>query len=76
MSDIGNPFMDLSGDLLVLDTVVVADCTIVESVQTIEKIGKQICDSFYQHRLIARTKQLNDTITEAKLPLFQTCAKR
>ena len=57
MSETGNPFIDLIGDLVVLDTiVVVADCTIVESVQTIEKIGQQICDSFYQDRLIARTK--------------------
>ena len=55
--------------------IVVADCTIVESVQTIEKTGQQRCDSFYKDRLIARTKQLNDTITEAKLPLFQTCAQ-
>ena len=47
MSEIGNPFMDLSEDLLVLYTIVVADCTIVESVQTIEKIGQQRCDSFY-----------------------------
>ena len=36
--------MDLSGDLPVLDTRVVAECTIVESVQTIEKIGQQRCD--------------------------------
>ena len=76
MSETGNPFMDPGGDLLVLDTRVVAECTIVDSVQTIEMIGQQICDSFYQDRLIARTKQLNDTITEAKLPLFQTCTQR
>ena len=56
MSEIGNPFMDLIGDLVVLDTIVVVDCTIVESVQTIERIGQQRCDSFYQDRLIARTK--------------------
>ena len=56
MSATGNPFMDLIGDLVVLDTIVVADCTIVESVQTIEKIGQQRCDSCYQDRLIARTK--------------------
>ena len=48
--------MDQIGDLVVLDTIVVADCTIVECVQTIEKIGQQKCDSFYQYRLIARTK--------------------
>ena len=56
MSEIGNPFMDLIGDLVVLDTIVVADCNIVESVQTIEKIGQQRCDSCYQDRLIDRTK--------------------
>ena len=56
MSETGNPFMDQIGDLVVLDTIVVADCTIVECVQTIEKIGQQRCDSFYQYRLIARTK--------------------
>ena len=55
MSETGNPFMD-HGDLVVLDTIVVADCTIVESVQTIENTGPQRCDSFYQDRLIARTK--------------------
>ena len=56
MSETGNPFMDLIGDLVVLDTIVVADCTIVESVQTIEKIEQQRRDSFYQGRLVARTK--------------------
>ena len=66
----GNPCMDPSGDLLVLDTRVVADCTIVESVQTIENLWQQRCDGFYQDRLIARTKQLNDTITKANLPVF------
>ena len=70
MSEMGNPFMGPSDDLLVLDTRVVAECTIVESVETIEKIGQQGCDNFYQDRLIARTKHLNDTITKAKLPLF------
>ena len=56
MSEMGNPCMDPSGDLLVLDARVVAECTIVESVQTIENIGQHGCDSFYQDRLIARTK--------------------
>ena len=65
ISEMGNPFMDPSGDLLVLDNRVVAECTIVESVQTIDNIGPD--------RLITRTKHLNDTITRAKLPLFHSC---
>ena len=35
ISDMGNPFMDTSGDLLVLDTRMVVDCTIVDSIQKI-----------------------------------------
>ena len=50
ISEMGNPFVDPSGDLLVLDTIVVAECTIVESVQTRENIGQQRCDSVYQDR--------------------------
>ena len=52
ISEMGNPCIDQSGDLLVLDTRVVAECTIVESVQTIEKIGKQRCDRLYQDLLL------------------------
>ncbi len=70
MSDMGNPFMDTSGDLLVLDTRVVADCTIVDSIQKIDKLGQERCDSFFQDRLVRRTTPLRDTITKANLPLF------
>ena len=52
MSEMGNPFMDPSGEMVVLVTRVVAECTIVKSVQTIENIGQQRCDSFFQDRLL------------------------
>ena len=44
MSEIGNPFMDLIGDLVVLDTIVVADCTIVESVNFVFRRGRSTMD--------------------------------
>ena len=70
MSDMGNPFLDTSGDLLVLDTRVVVDSTIVDSIRNMERLGQERCDSFFNDRLIDRTTPLHDTITKANLPLF------
>lgn len=70
MADMGNPFMDTSGDLMVLDPRVIADCTMVDSIQKINKLEQERYDSFFQDNLIARTTPLCDTITKAKLPLF------
>ena len=41
----GNPFMDTSGDLLVLATIV--GSTVVDTNQKIEKLGQAMCDTFY-----------------------------
>ena len=70
MADMGNPFKDNSGDLLVLDSRIVADHTVVDSVQQMEQVGQERSQTFFQDRLIARTTPIQDTITKAKLPLF------
>ena len=41
----GNPFMDTSGDPLVLDTIV--GLTVVDTIQKIEKLGQAVCDTFF-----------------------------
>ena len=61
--------MDPSGDLLVLHTGVVADCTKAKSDHTMQKIGQQRRVSFFQDRPIVRTKHMNDTIINAEQPL-------
>lgn len=71
MTDMGNPFNDTSGDLLVLDTRVIADPTVVESIQMIEKLGQDKCEAFFNDRFIARSISLQETIRKAKLPLFR-----
>ena len=47
MSHMGNPFMDNSGDLLVLDTIV--GSTVVDTIQKIEKLGQAMCDTFFKN---------------------------
>ena len=46
MSHMGNPFMDTSGDPLVLDTIV--GSTVVDTIQKIEKLGQAMCDTFFK----------------------------
>ena len=40
--------MDTSGDLLVLDTRVIVDSTVVDTVQKIEKLGQAMCDTLFK----------------------------
>ena len=46
MSHMGNPFMDTSGDPLVLDTIV--GSTVVDTIQKIEKLGQAMFDTFFK----------------------------
>ena len=48
MSHMENPFMDTSGDLLVLDTRVIVGSTVGDTIQKIEKLGLEICDTFFK----------------------------
>ena len=40
IEEMGNPFADQTGDLFVLDTRDIADPKVVETVRTVEKLGK------------------------------------
>ena len=70
MSHMGNPFMDTSGDLLVLDTRVIVDSTVVDTIQKIEKLGQEMCAPFFKERLVDCIRPLSDTVTKANLRLF------
>ena len=67
---LGNPFMEESGDLLVLDTGDIADPAVVTTVRGIEKKGHDQYDSFVTDRLVERTSPVSDTISKNSMPLF------
>ena len=64
IEEMGNPFADQTGDLFVLDTRDIADSKVVETVRTVEQLGKD--------QLQERTTPLFDTIQKNKLPLFSS----
>ena len=70
IEDMGNPFMEESADLLVLDSQDIADSAIVQTVRTIEKIGQDQYDKYMSERVIERTASVYDTISRNKMPLF------
>ena len=69
IEDLGNPFMEESGDLLVLDTRDIADPTVVTTVRGIEKKGHDQFDSFVTDRLVEPTSPVSDTISKNSMPL-------
>jgi hypothetical protein len=72
IEEMGNPFMEETQDLFVLDTKQVMNDDVVQTVKNIKEIGKNKYDTFVQERLVQCTAPITDTIHENMLPLFST----
>lgn len=72
----GNPFLESSDDLLVLDTRDIADRAVVDTLYKIEALGLEQYNTFVKERLVERVKPLDDTISKNNLRLFSTPKKR
>jgi hypothetical protein len=70
INEMGNPFLDSGKDLLQLDTRDIADEKVIETVRDIEKIGVEQYHSFFEDRLVKKTKAILDPIKKNKLCLF------
>ena len=66
------PFADQTGEMFVLDTRDIADSKVVETIRTVEQLGKDQYQRFVTKRLQERTTPLFDTIQKNKLPLFSS----
>ena len=76
VEDLGNPFLEESGDLFVLDTKVIAEEPAVSRMRQIESTGKRQCETFISERLVERKKPLTDPITRNKLSFFATSSQK
>ena len=56
MEDLGNPFMEESKELLVLDTKEIVSSEALTTLREIEAIGKRQSDNFTKECLVQRTK--------------------
>ena len=70
IEDFGNPFLEESEDLIVLDTKEIAGPASVTILRQIEAVGKEQCNQFITERLLNRTKSLYDPIKRNKVSLF------
>ena len=70
IEDFGDPFLEESDDLIVLDTKEIAEPAAVTILRQIETVGKEQCNQFITEGLLNRTKSRYDPIKRNKLSLF------
>ena len=76
LQDMGNPLLEESEDLLVLDSRDVADPAIVQTVREIEKTGQDQYEKYMTERVIERTTPVFDPISKNQMPLFSQPTSR
>lgn len=70
--EMGNPFLEESKDLLVLDTRDIVDTSVAETVRKIEELGKTQFKAFVADRLEKQTVSLFEPMKRNNLALFSS----
>ena len=70
IDDVGNPFLEKSHDLLVLDTKNIMDASVVETVTNIKSLGLEQHKKFVKERLQQSLKSTTETLSKNNLFLF------
>ena len=70
ITEMGNPFLETSTDLLVLDSRDIVDAEVAGTIEDILSVGKKQYEEFLQERLFKRSTSLFSPITKNKFPLF------
>ena len=69
--DLGNPFMEESGDLLDLDESIVMPPHVVENVRKVKDIGFIRYKAFVEKRVMSQEEAFTAPITQTRLKLFK-----
>ena len=72
IEELGNPFEEDSKELLTLDTKQIVDISVIETVRSAYKIGKDQFDLFIKERLMERKVSVDEVLSRNKLTLFTT----
>ncbi|KAJ8380702.1 hypothetical protein SKAU_G00014800 [Synaphobranchus kaupii] len=70
IEEMGNPFLEESQDLLVLDSKDIMSSSVADTVRKVESLGAQQYKTFVEERLEQQTKPVTDTLPKNKMPLF------
>ena len=76
IAEYSNPFLETSGDLLVLDTMDIVEKSVIDNLYRIEALGCQQYDNFVSERLVERTITIYDVMKKNNIHLFNTPHKR
>ena len=76
IEDLGNPFEEMSQEMIVLDTKEIADSAVLKTVRNAKRIGQEQFDAFTKECLVDRKKSTKETIHRNKLTLFSTTAPK
>lgn len=60
----GNPFLEASSDMLVLDTKEIASEKVMKTVKEVEKVGEDQLNAFVEERVIKHTKEVTYNYTK------------
>ena len=71
MDNMGNPFSDTSGDLLVLDRRKIMNAAVIDSIRNLKELGERQCSQFFNYRLVQRTTPVTERIPRNNVPLFR-----
>ena len=72
IDEYSNPFLETSGDLLVLDTRDIVEKSVIDNLYRIEALGCQHYDNFVSERLVERTIPIYDVMKKNNIHLFNT----
>ena len=72
IEELGNPFEEDSKELLTLDTNQIADISVMETVRSAYKIGKDKFDLFVKEQVMERKVSVDKVLSRNKLILFTT----
>ena len=70
IDDMGNPFLEKTHNLLVLDTKNFMDASAAETVRKIYSLGQEQYKKFVEKRLQQSLKPITETLSKNNLPLF------
>ena len=71
ISGMSNPFLDNTPELLTLDTRNVIDGSVVNTVRTVESVGRDQYNNYNKTVIVDRTHSIHEPIKHNSLPLFR-----
>lgn len=71
ISEMGNPFLDATPELLVLDTRNITDESVVTTVRSVEALGKEQYEAYHESVIKDRSLSIHESIKRNSLSLFR-----